>query len=833
MTPDPSAGLPPNGPPQGAPPGLNPTGMDPATLIPQLAAMVGVPPEAVAQALQELPPPLLDQFLALPLDAMVQLLTQLFQGGGAPPPPDGIVSNGPPPPPPPMPMPPPPPPPGPGGAPMPMPPMGMEMAPPMPGALPPGVGGPLPSPSAAPVAPPPPPQRVSPQEATGEAGAPERRKVEPPKQRNLQRIKERSRWANSAPTRQEILDARDRAIRMYAGRDQDIDDDWEMYHLINRAMQLDQTPTEPLKGELWHTWNKPAVIIDQVVGAVQASLDRLLIQNDPWSDDLPTQEAAQHIENYYRSQLGRCHRLWGQQGTAGNPMPDFSRMVAICATIEGSVGRRHFTDPDENGVFFFEPVPIRQLYPIDGLVLRVLEMTLGELRALYPQVEKLWPEDPKDKKRSSAASRAYPESDEPVGVVVACDIGGLWECIVWDWGQRQDAWFEGGANRGKEDKQWIKKTKLDTGVCPLQYPALWFGSAISSNTTKPVQNTGIVHNQPPSGEERIRLRHRGLLTPLREQVKLGSQLISIVATSANYVTNPPMIHKINPNNPPDYNDNDGKPRRNKPSRALGAVSQTFVDESFEPVPVSPEGIQALQALLNLNMAQVGDVARPVLGGGGDFASGADRYIGQNQASDHVIAPLKRFMTDWHRDGLEELGEIAWRKGKGSTGTLYTSLPYRASQRTPVATKGRAKNGMGGAVVAKDFDLNGVECRVRYRMDDPVKLQALVNAWITMLKEGVVDMYAVRDELQIEDIQQMDRRVMRDQALGNDSIKILRIGRALAAGGDLTMAQLFFQIEQQKLIAAQAKQGSEAAPEGMPSAPAPQSSQPQPPQMMGG
>lgn len=657
------------------------------------------------------------------------------------------------------------------------------------------------------------------------------RKVPPPRRRDLAKLKARSKWGSRPPTRQEVLDAKERGLRLYASRDQDIDDDWEMYHLISRAQQLDQTPTEPLKGELWHTWNKPAVIVDQVVGAVQPDVTRLIIQCDQWDDTVATFEASQHIENYYRSQLDRCHDLWGEQGTRGNPMPDFSRMVAICAAIEGSVGRRHFTDPNEDGIHFFEPVPIRQLYPVDGAIIRILEMTLNEARALYKDVEKLWPA--KDKpKNGRTGSNHYPEGDERISLVVWADVDGLWECIAWDWNSPDDRWFD-GANKGKEDKQWVKKpTALNTGVCPLQYPPLWFGSGLSSNSSRAVQNTGIIHHNPASGDERMRLRHRGLLTPLREQVKLGSQLISIVATSANYVTNPPMVHKINPLNPTET-DNNGKPFRRSPSRAIGAVSQIYVDEAFEPALVSPEGVQSLQALLNLVMTQVGDVAPSVLSGGGDYASGADRYVGQGAAQDHIIGPLRRYLARWHRDALREMGMIAWRQGKGK-GALYTSLPYRAGVRTPIEDieKKRPKNGQGGAVVASDFDRNGTDCRVRYRMDDPVKLAQLVNAWVTMLKEGVVDMYAVRDELQIEDAMGMDRRVMRDQALGDESVKKARIGRAILAGGDMTMAHLYFQ---ERLLEWQKSQsgngGSEPAPEGMASAPAAQGGQPMPPQMM--
>ena len=653
-------------------------------------------------------------------------------------------------------------------------------------------------------------------------GGPQERKPDPPKLRSVASIKARSRWGAKPPDRDYLLDLASRARSLYAGRDQDIDADWEMYHLISRAQKLDQTQTEPLKGELWHTWNKPAVIVDQVVGAVLPTVERLLIQNDPWDDTQPTIASAQHIENYYRTQLGRCYRAWGEQGNLGNHVPDFARMVAICATVEGSVGRRYYTDPDADGLFFMEPVPVRQLYAIDGWVLRLLELPLREARAAYREIDELWPKQ-KDDKSARAGRVSYPDDNEQVSIVVACDAAGLWELMVWEFNAVDDAWYRD--SKVKEDKQWLKKTRLDTGICPLQYPPLWFGSAYSGKSSSAVQNTGIIHNTPAGGNEQMRLRHRGLLTPLREQVKLGSQLISIVATSANYVTNPPMVHKINPQNPPDFFDDKGLGQRRMPSRQLGATSQIYVDEAYEPVPVSAEGVQSLQALLNLVMTQVGDVAQPVLSGGGDFSSGADRYVGQASASDHVIRPLRDYFVAWFEAALQDLGTIAWRKGTGKA--LYTALPYRAGTRTPLRDEQRPKNGAGGAVLASDFARTGAGCRVRYRLDDPVKLQQLVNAWITMLKEGVVDMYAVRDALQVEDAGQMDRRVMRDQALGDQSVKQARIGRALLAGGDLTLAHLYFQ----ERLAERLKQdaGSAPAPPGMPSAPA-QGGQPLPPQI---
>lgn len=793
---------------------------DPAMLVPALANALGIPPQELAALLAQLPPPLQEEFLVLPFQEQVSLLTQLLaelgiqtapQGQPPPmedvgppsPPPDAAMMGGPPP--------------------------GMGVAPPpMPGPAPIGLmpDGSMsmmpPPPSGAPPAPPEPPpvemQLLSAQEAVGMEPKKERRKVEAPKLRDLARIKKRSPFGTRPPTWDEVMADGLAGPETYAGRDQDIDADWEMYHLITRDHQLDGTPTEPLAGELWHTWNKPAVVIDQIVGAVSPDPDRLTIHNDPWDDTAECEESAQHIENYYRTQLRRCVRLWAEKGTRGDPQPPFDRATALIAAIEGGVGWRYFADPDEPGMFFFEPVPLRQLYPVGRAMVRILEMTLTEARAHYAEIRDAWPARDSDKDRRT---KAYPDGAERVRIVVWADVDGLWECIAWDWTAPQEAWYGGRRKRAK-DKQWVKPPQaLDYGICPLVYNPLWFGSAISGNVApRPAEHTGIDLNAARSGDQRVRLRHRGVLTPLREQVHLGSQLISIIATGANLVTNPPMIQKINPLHP-DEDLGNGKRGRKKPSRRLGTISQIYTDESFEPVTVSPEGTQNLQALLNLVMSQVGDVARPVLGGGGEAASGADRYIAQGSAEDHMVAPLRRYMTSIYETGLEGLGTIAWRRGKGK-GQLYTSLPYRAGVRTPLrdGERTRPRNGMGGAVLPEDFDRQGVECRVRYRIEDPIKLQQLLSAYLPMMKEGAIDMYGFRDAMQVEDILQMDRRVMRDQALGDEALKKARIGTALLEyhknGGDLNLPLLYFQ----ERLRENSSKGSAPAPVGMGSPPAP-------------
>ena len=383
----------------GPPPAPPCGGPDPAMLIPALANALGIPPQELGNLLAQLPPPLQEEFLMLPFQEQVSLLSQLLAELGVqtappngppvndvgppspagPPPPDPLLMGGPPPgmgaPPPPPPM------PG-GPAPIAMMPDGsMSMMPPPP-----------PPPSGPPPAPPPVEmQLLSQQEAVGMERKKERRKVQPPELPKIDDLAEDSPFLDTPPTIEQVLEDGLKGPRVYAGRDQDIDADWEMFHLINRDRQLDGTPTEPLAGELWTTWNKPAVAVDQLVGAVEPHYDRLTIHCDPWDDTEETEESAQHIENYYRTQLRRCSKLWGQKGTRGDPQPGFSRTMALLAVIEGGVGLRYYCDPRKPGMFFFEPVPLRQMYPVGRAVVRILQMTLDEARAHYSEIRKKWP----------------------------------------------------------------------------------------------------------------------------------------------------------------------------------------------------------------------------------------------------------------------------------------------------------------------------------------------------------------------------------------------------------------------------------------------------------
>lgn len=733
-----------------------------AALLETLAAEMGLPPQGALPLPLPVPPP-------GPMDAPPN-----GPPVGAPvdmPGPPTPIGAGPPPLPPPLPMPPP------GadaGAPLPP-------APPPDGGLPPpplpfpGMGGPPPEMAAPPMPPPPPPQPpqlLPPEVIAGLVPAgPQKREIPDPPFRKIVDIRKRSPFAKRKPRLSEIMADKEAGERKDQGRNEKFRRWWDIYRLKNAAAKLkpDGSMSDDLQGEITHIWSRPAVLVDRTAASIAPNIKNLILQVDAWQDEQRYRDAAQAIENTYRTQLQRWYDAWDEQATLGNAVPPFARMLSLLMLVEGGCGARYTVDPLDEGVIYVEPVPISELHATGRAVVRIVKTTLGAARAQYREIEEVWPsrgDDPDDKKgRNYTTDRdAYPDDNESVEIVVWSDVHGLWEAIAWDFGAA--SMFARGKAAAAKDRdgnpvaQWIKEpTPINFGRCSLQMDPPWFGSAA------PLMFTEDDEDESP---------YRGILTPLEETVDRISQYIGIVATLANAIGNEPWIHKYDPST---YDPQTMAP----PSRLPGTVSSIPQNESVDPVPINPASAEALRATMTLLMQEVGDAQPAVLAGGGAASSGAERYLAQTAAQDYVIGPATEAICGWIRRHLMHFGELVVRLGTGED-RILSSLTYRVHKAGEGQTRGAAD-----VLEPEDILLNGTDVSVTYRIDDPIRLLQLSNVWLTLMKENVVDINMVRDKLGIEDSQAMDDAVLRDKARADPALLKMLIGSALRRfverGGD--------------------------------------------------
>lgn len=808
---------------------------DPGAEVQRVASTTGAPLELVAQFQAAIPPEVWAQFLALgPAQQAQELVSfaeqarpDLLPGpGGVPgaPPVDAPAPPSPPPNGPPV------------GAPPGMPPgIPPELAALMQGG-PNAPIGPIPAPSPAPagLVPPvgqsdpmaaqrPPVDQKPPDILAEQPKLKQEREVPPPPVgRDLDKLKKRSRWGKRKPTIDEVLDTAEIGRRRYEPRNEHSRLVWKLIHLVPNKKRPDGTTIEPLAGEIYHTRSKPAVVYDRTVSIMEPFLDRLIVSTQAWRDDAETREASQAVENYDRQALANAYRKWDDHGTYGDPQPPFSRKLAGLILAEGLCGRRIFIDPDDDDLIFMEPVPAAELYPLAHATTRQLRLPLVEARIHYPEIDTALKEI--DGQKHGWARAVTPDENEQVWIIHWADRDGLWEAIAWDW----VSWRPGasGATLDKE-KQWIKEpTEIGYGFCPLRYPAAFLGSPASHSLLMGGTDSGNDSDQAFQ-----KYVNRGMFSAMLDSYEKFNELLAIYLTTANTVGNSPMNHFINPDHDdPSLFDANGK--RIKPSRRIGAVNTIPNDEKFEPVPVDPAGLDALRTMMQSLMEEQGDTAPPVLSGRGEATSGADRFLAQQSAADYVITPAMKAAERWLSDGLREINELIVRKGKGR-GKLFTGLTYRVRK----AEDPQARRNVASVLEPRDVERNGVDVEVKFKRTSLTEMRQAADYWLNLLDKNVVDLNTVRDELDIEEPERMQRAVLRDKSLQDERLLKTLIGQALRRyhqkGGDLEMLRTWFEERAKETQAAMAP----PQPAGMPSPPgAPQMppgpGAPEPPVMPG-
>lgn len=745
--------------------------------------MSALPPE-IAQLMQQLPPMVRQRFMALPPAQQLALIEEFLRTqGGAPPatelagptglplagPPAGIPSVD-------SPLPTPLPGPGapslpPGAAPMPPPgPLPPELvAGPLPGlpvdgppGLPPLPGPPGPLPGAA-------PEGVARRGGVrGAAGEPARPRPKPPPKYDLPDLPKNT--YGSGPTYQHVLDAAQRGRKRYAARNEQIRQAVARYHLEPEYSDLTGETRDPASGAIPFTSVLPALFVERTIGLAAAVHDRLVLNVEPASRYIRSVQAAQACENALRTWREVDEMRWFRRGTEGDAQIPLPYKEMGLAAIEGGCGMYLWIDPDdERYPHYYEPVPLSQLYPLGTEITRQFSITLGEARARYPEVDRVyrsWDTPP----------------DDTVLVTIICwaDTGGLWHVITWEEGQ---SWSR--PDQRPAAGYWIKgpdQGRIDFGFCPYQYYEA-FGSPVAQFAVYGTNQTDVEKH-----------RTYGILTQTGETYKHLNQVGSWVLEGAAKSVRPATVDYLQPQSE--------KP--DPPDTRAGAHNTREVGERIEPIIPSFAGSADGQATMSLLQAGLQDAAPPVLAGRGAAASGFDRFQASEQAGALFVDKLIEFAERYYEDYFRLRLELTRRKGTGKGAWNLKRLPYRTTKGLMVGMTGELS---ADDVAYNSYDRYATSVRVRYQRLSEIEQMQRSERVLRQVDAKLISRRRAMDKIGIESPDEEQLQIFEEQAVLLDpAMHKAAAARALRQQGDPYLLQVWDQ--------ARAKE--EAPPPGRPS-----------------
>lgn len=771
------------------------------SLIPAFEALAGQNPqiaEAVAAKFFQGGPD--QQRVIEMLGALAQRLQGEMQGGGgqpgmgAPPPldPSAAPPNGPP-----------------MGAPpgTPMGPMGM----PDPGMVPPGAMPPnmLTPPTGSPLVGPPPPQQPT-------VAAKSATRQEKKRRKNAPKFKLRplpkDRWGKLSRedfARRILRDAAE-GRRRWAGRDDRIREDINLYNAQLTVGLLNGKPLDMSRGDVVHISTRAYQFAERLTGLCAATHDKAKYHAPPWADDDETRFAAQALEDWWRYERHCDEEAWFARGSIGDPQMPLPRYEAALMVLMGGYGFRLWWNPDDpQHPTQYEPIPFNRLYPLSHCVTHQVNMTLGEARAIYSEIDDYYP--PQDEEG--------PSDNQTVRVIAWADsyhtgggrpMGGRWHAILWEQaGQWSGKW--GDKEEGRKG-HWIKEPqRIDYGFCPYQY-VIWGGAAYG------------VTDQVPDFE---RYRGMGALTMLRRTFKLMDLLQSAIATGALRMADPPKVQYYLPGTRrEDMEGHDTRP---------GATNYGIVGEQTQPLIFTVAGGPDGQALLGALATELSYFDSPILHGAGNAESGYDRVQQNSAAGSLHVNPIIDALEQTYelintlraelviRKGLGDDREIDKLVFSGGSSVGYDSEEYTAAyaaspEQPPEYEPSYAQMGVMKWLTPKMVELNGTRSEVRF---DRLSIQEKQMLW-TMLEQAVNGkLLSARDAMEQMGIPNPDRnlfRILAESVVMNPKALDSMIGAAALSGRNELFRRGWLAVTQAEMMGGQ--QGSPPAPIGTPSAAGP-------------
>ncbi len=730
------------------PPGMGGPPAGPPPIPPEIMAemerrLASAPPEIQA-ALRSLPPEALLAFFNAPTPQEKLAILQRFIQAQPQPAglvgPDGMPIQGPPPgagarsfPPPgadPL--------PGVGaqGFPMPMPmqqpgfppPMPMPQTTPTPMDLlmagPPGGGQPPPQPP-----PPPPPPLLAPEE-----------ELETPEPREEDELPDRgevpdyelpaltkNRYGREGPSAVLVESDAELAERRYATRQEAIHIWHDVYYQQpNLAAKPTDKRKNPYKSEV-EVASTQTTLADRAIGLVSPDFERLLFKSKPPADDAISRDATQAKRNAAATIWDTLDRRWVRRvSNDGLIRPSIARVAGSNMTIEGSFPALIDMNPDDKSFpFTFEPLPVHEVFPLGHATLRIFWSTLGELRSMWPkEVNEAYPLD--------KGGNTYNE-DTRLKVVGWSDEvwHGIWASLpVSRRGRRRRTNEEGPA-----DGVWLKPMKRhNNGWRVYQHglPALGSGLTPMGEESEVAGMFGV----------------RGIYAAYVPLFKLQARMLSAVAEGAFKAVRPPYEYTLaNPNEDP-------KPIDDAPG---GKGVTLRPGEKIQPMLTAMMETKSGQALLEFISVMLGEMMPPVTQGRGQAASGADRFIAQQQAAALHIDPLIRGLEQTLSYYLSLMLEGFYRKTKG-TGRWLHSFPIRQFSR-PADDQGDEQEKTLAVLLPQDIARCGPEITVKYKRYNLAERMQLGAMLKQMVDAKFMSRMSAMDELDVEDYERENARML--------------------------------------------------------------------------
>lgn len=746
----------------------------PAPPADPVALFMALPPDrkvAILDAfLAQAPPPLVQQWQALPPEDQIVALANwamqqpaMLDGPPQGPPPMGGTLA-----PPPVDLPAPPSPVGP----LPLPPPG---PPPIMGAPPPPMGPP----------PAPKPAKPKPKPKKAKVKLPEFKLAPVPK----------SRFGKSGPTPEQVLDLAKIGRDRYRARRDRIREDYELIYAVQQRRKLDHTAVNESGGDRVYTRSDSYRMVQQTVGLLATALKRMTIEVDPPADDEQSREATQRVENYLRTVLERSVNAWALQGLDGNPQPSFHWKLCWLFVVEGNCGgsldaySAYPTYP-----VILEPVPIQELYPLgDGLVVRDLRLTLQEARAQYPEIAEALPLVTRDRSPGGGVEQDSYAENSIVEIVHLSDP--VYDCIAWEYAPPGTV---GAADRTTAEfkRGWIKQPRKHNHGLPLfTYGPSWAG------TGGPVMAGLEAEHQRFSGA--------GLLTPLHETIKLLDLMMNVTLMMAQRAANPATLNQIDPSLDPASVD-----KRGIQDTRPGARNYLYPNEKSELLVGNFAGAPDVQTVMQGLFGQMSAMVPAVLAGGGKYASGFERYQGQESASSAVIDPLLDALAGFVEYHLRLICELTLRILDRPDGERrFTELEYRNFAEVEPGKRNL------GVVTAKDFqavriDRHAPGIRVSLDAMTTIEKMQLAQLKVLLVKEHMQSRFNAMRELGTQDPAREEKIMLAESIFTDEKFIQMMNEKVLEEDYPEWYAVL------EKINARVAAEGQQGSPPGIPGMPSP-------------
>jgi hypothetical protein len=522
------------------------------------------------------------------------------------------------------------------------------------------------------------------------------------------------------------------AERVHQQRNSDIQDVHDLYFQVSQQDKGRIRRRNPYQQRVVIP-STPTTMGDRAIGLVAPTIDRLTYHLDPRDDAAATRDAAQMVKNAARTireELSRRHtRRISNDGHVRAPL---ERIEGGTMTLEGTMPALIDMNPDdEHFPFLYEPLGVHEVYPLGHATLRIYFATLGELRSAWPdQVDEAYPLDTGDSPRGGAGG--YPGEESQVKVIGWSDE--LWHGILASIPTSGKS--RRGATKDQSDAQgriWLKPmARHDNGFRVYQYGVPALGSPLTpTGTERDVSSANAI---------------RGIFAAYMPLFRLQGQLLSATADGAFKAVNPAYAITLATagDTPPTIDDSPGgKGVVLKPAEKIAPL--------LHDIMASPSG----QALLQAISGMIGEMMPPVTQGRGQAASGADRFIAQQQAAALHIDPLINGLEATVGYYLSLLMEGFYRKSTGSKRWLK-GFPVRQRLRRP----GEEQRGATLAMLTPDdIDRCGTDVVVRfkrYSVSERAQLGAMLKG---MVDAKFISRMDAMDELDVEDYERTVARML--------------------------------------------------------------------------